>query len=436
MVPGWACAASILRSVAVALSAVLAIAATVVPGRLHAATPAEQAANPSAPSRQTLDASRSPTRFVIGLERSVDANVFSLPSPNRVIVDLPDVKVQLPVIAGDQPVGLVKSFRGGLASAGKMRIVIEVTEPVVVESKKVEPTKDGRGHRLVIEIVPAEAGKAAAPKKPLSTTAMAHAGLTGVQPPLPKPAVRPEVLAARSFKPVVVLDPGHGGHDSGAVRNGAVEKEVVLLFGLVLRDKLNATGRYKVLMTRDSDKFVPLDDRRDFGENNKAALFIAIHADYAGAQARGATIYSLRENVANDLKRLAKGEVARNVLADSEIKALPTTDATDRSVVQGFLSDLAQTEVQVTKKRTSLFSSAVIANMGETTTMMNNPDRGAEFRVLMTAKVPAVLIELAYVSNKQDAAQLKSDEWRSKVASSIATAIDNYFSNQIARFPM
>ena len=190
------------------------------------------------------------------------------------------------------------------------------------------------------------------------------------------------------------------------------------------------------MMTRDTDTFVPLDDRRDFGENNKAALFIAIHADYAGASARGATIYSLRDSVANDLKRSAKGEVAQNILSDREIKALPSSDAADRSAVTGILADLAQTEVQVTKTRTSLFSQAVIANMGASTTMMNNPDRSAAFRVLKTAKVPAVLIELAYVSNKEDAARLKSTEWRSSVAASIVNAVDNYFANQVARFPM
>ena len=101
-----------------------------------------------------------------------------------------------------------------------------------------------------------------------------------------------------------MLDPGHGGHDSGADRHGTVEKEVVLAFGKALRDKLNATGRYKVLMTRDNDTFLPLEERREFAEEHKAALFIAIHADYVTrANVRGATIYSLREGVANDLAR-------------------------------------------------------------------------------------------------------------------------------------
>ncbi len=384
---------------------------------------------------QDVAADKNRTRFVILLERKVDFQISSLPNPNRVVIDLPDVKVQLPSITGDKPIGLVKSFRGGLAAPGKMRIVIDVTQPVVVERSTLDPGKDGRTPRLAIEIVPADSVKSTGPKKPLLPQA-SLAGLGTVQPPLPKPAERPEVRAAKSFKPVIVLDPGHGGHDGGAVRNGAIEKEVVLLFSLALRDKLAATNRYKILMTRDTDKFIPLQDRREFGERNKAALFIAIHADYAGSSARGATIYSLRDNVAAELRRSAKGEIANNLLSDTDIRnKLRQSDARDGGAVQGMLADLAQMEVEVTKRRTSLFARSVIEYMGESTSMMSNPDRSAAFAVLRTAKVPAVLIELAYVSNKEDAAKLKSDEWRGKVAESIVTAIDNYFSHQMANNP-
>ncbi len=400
-----------------------------------------QAVAAQAQQTTTLNGDRQRTRFVVGLEKQTTFQVFSLQSPNRVVIDLPDVKVQLPAISGEQPIGLVKSFRGGLASAGKMRVIIDVTEPVIVEKSTLEPAKDGKSApRLVLEIVPAETTARAQPKKPLlaasATASMANVGLVGLQPPIPRQAERPEARAARAFKPVIVLDPGHGGHDSGAQRHGTVEKDVVLAFAHSLRDKLNATGRYKVLMTRDTDRFVNLDERRDFAEQNKAALFIAIHADYAGSSARGATIYSLRETVANDLKRSAKGEVAQNVLSDRELKSLASADSKDKSAVKDILADLAQTEVQTTKTRTSLFSRSVIEYMGASTNMMNNPDRQAAYRVLKTAKVPSVLIELAYVTNKEDAAKLRSDSWRSKVADSITTAVENYFSNQVARFPM
>ncbi len=377
---------------------------------------------------------RIPTRFVIGLEHETKFQVFALRNPNRVIVDLPDVKVRLPRQADGKAMGLVSGFRGGLASAGKMRVVIDVTYPVVVDDARIEHDRQGKATNLVLDIVPFDAVKRTN-RQPFASATMAKAGLKSIQPPLPRPAERPEHRAARAYKPVIVLDPGHGGHDSGAVRNGTVEKEVVLLFAQTLRKKLTDAGRYKVLMTRDRDTFIPLDERRDFAERHKAALFIAIHADYAGSSARGATIYSLRDSVADSLKRTAKGEVVRSVLKDHEIRALPSGEA-DKGAVQGILADLAQSEVQMTSTRTSVFARSVIEYMGNTTNMMDNPDRSAAFRVLKTAKVPAVLIELAYVSNKQDAAQLKSESWRKKVSDSIATAVDNYFAHQIARIPM
>jgi N-acetylmuramoyl-L-alanine amidase len=395
------------------------------------------AAAPAQPAQEALKGDASRTRFVIGLERTTDFQVFSLSGPNRVIVELPDVKMQLPTHSGEQPVGLVKSFRGGLSAPGKSRIVIDVTAPVVVENASIEKTRDGKGHRLVLDIVPVDASGKLPPiaRKPAKAlTPASGLGAATVQPPLPKPAVRPDVQAAKAYKPVIVVDPGHGGHDSGAQKWGTVEKDVVLAFSKVLRDKLVASGRYKVLMTRDSDIFVDLDVRREFGERNNAALFIAVHADYARAQARGATIYTLKDAIARDLKRSAKGEVSENVLSARELATMRQSEA-DVGEVKGILADLAQREVDVNKDRTSVLSRSVIDTMSGTTSMQNNPDRSAAYRVLQTAKVPSVLIELAYVSNQQDAQNLKSDQWREKVAGSIASAIDNYFSNQIARLP-
>ena len=397
-------------------------------------------AAPHKPTRKaattTLDGDTTRTRFLIGLDSSVDFSVLALNNPNRVVVELPDVPLRLPADPGDNAVGLVKSFRAGLSGPGKNRIVIDVTEPVVVDHSRIEKTPDGAASQLVLEIVPA-ASVVKSARKPLKTPPFALCA-AGLQPPLPKPAKRPAEIAGNAYKPIIVIDPGHGGDDTGAVKNGAVEKDVVLAFAHVLRKKIEATGRYKVLMTRDTDKFIPLDERRAFGERNKAALFIAVHADYASTSARGATIYSLRENVANSLKRSAKGEVSEHVLSANEISAVKKAsgEADDVSAVRDILSDLAEREVEATQERTNIFSRSVIENMGETTNLRQKPDQQAAFRVLKTAQFPSVLIELAYVTNKEDAALLKSDAWREKVADSISTAVENYFSHQIARLPM
>lgn len=374
------------------------------------------------------------TRFVVGLEHKVDYQVFSLANPSRVVIELPNVKLHLPEDVKDKAVGLVRAFRGGLAATGKTRIVIDVTQPVIVERAKIQKDKSG-AWQLALDILPVEAALKAHDRK---SQAQAVANLNPpmrLQPPTPKLAESPAERAAKMFKPVIVLDPGHGGKDSGAVKAGTVEKRVVLAFAHVLRERLEKTGRYKILMTRDSDEFIELDERRAFAERNKASLFIAIHADYAGTKARGATIFSLRDGVAKSLLRNAADRAAENVLSDNEVELVKEASG-DVNAVRDILADLAERDVRLTHERSNVFAKTVIENMSESTTMRNEPDQQAAFRVLKTAQFPSVLIELAYVSNLQDANNLKSDEWREKVADSICSAIDNYFSNQVARLPM
>ncbi len=408
-------------------AAVLAQEATVAAaGPTSAVTDTQSAASPKSSSR---------TRFLIGLDKTVAYTVSALPNPNRVVIDIPDVAVRLPPDPGPNPVGLVKSVRSGQTAPGQTSVVIEVTEPVVIDNVKVDPAPNGKGVHLSVEFVATDTVIKSA-KKPLKSQPFAL-GAAGIQPPLPTPAKRPNEAAKTAYKPIIVIDPGHGGHDTGAMKHGAVEKDVVLAFAKVLRDKIEKTGRYKVLMTRDTDVFVELDERRAFGEKHQAALFIAVHADYAKTSARGATIYSLRESVANSLKRSAKGDVSEHLLSDSELAAVKKANGEkNASAVRNILADFAGREVETTRERTSIFSRSVIEHMGESTSLRQKPDQQAAFRVLKTAQFPSVLIELAYVTNKEDARLLQSNEWRGKVADSITTAVENYFTHQLARLPM
>jgi N-acetylmuramoyl-L-alanine amidase len=406
-------------------------------GALGAAAGALKPPSANAPSAE-LGGDVSHTRFLIGLPKQVEFQVFSLSNPNRVIVDIAETALRLPPQPEENiAVGLVRSFYAGQSAPGKSRVVIEVTRPVVVDSAAIQAAsaKGEKGHRLALDIVPV-GSKAKKQVKLVSPSAL---GAGDVQPPLPLPAMRPDKAAARSFKPIIVIDPGHGGHDSGAMKHGTVEKDVVLAFSLKLRDKLEKTGRYKVLMTRDKDEFVELSKRVSYAEGHNANLFIAVHADYAGgnSKARGATIYSLRESVANALSRSAKGEVKSAVLSKDEVETIKTASIdNDLSAVRGILADLAGREVDATQERTNMFTRSVIEYMGASTEMRAKPDQQAAFRVLKTAKFPSVLIELAYVTNKEDAELLRSDTWRDKVTDSIMTAVDNYFGAQIARLPM
>jgi N-acetylmuramoyl-L-alanine amidase len=356
------------------------------------------------------------TRFVVALDEPIDLNaveILALKRPNRLLIDLPQVGVSLPdQPPPDAPAGVVKSFQHLSPAPGKLRIVIDVTGPVVFE-KAIEKAPDGKSDWLVVSIVAASEVTAAAdaPDAPVVT------------PPAPKRAVPPKKRASGP-KPVIVIDPGHGGHDSGARKYGTVEKDVVLSFSLKLREKLEETGFYKVLMTRDTDVFIPLDERRKFGERHQAALFIAIHADYTQrASARGATIYSLRPEVADTLKR-----VAGDVSGETGGKKVAGADTAELGAVKGILAEKARDLIDRNHLRTSIFARSVIAYVGTSTNLMDNPDRNAGFAVLRTAKVPAILLELGYVTNEADAAQLKSDEWRDRVAGAMVTAINAYVS--------
>jgi N-acetylmuramoyl-L-alanine amidase len=392
-----------------------------------------------APAATASIASTQRTRFVIGIPKTAEFEVFSLSNPNRVVVQVAETKLRLPEQPKTSPVGLIKSFQAGLSGSDHSRIIIYVTEPVIVQGARIEKAKDGNSQHLVVEMSPFVAMTASLQPPKRNAAQMSPPpfalGAAGLQPPSPRPAVSPEVLAQRAFKPVIVIDPGHGGHDSGAMKNGAVEKDVTLAFSKRLAQKLNETGRYKVLLTREEDVFIPLGDRVEYGEKHKANLFIAVHCDYAdtGSTASGATIYSLRDSVADSLRRSTRS----NVLSKSEVEKMNGSGGTgDSGLVKDILSDLAAREVDATHDRTNVFAKTVIETMGASTTMRNKPDQQAGFRVLKTAQFPSVLIELAYVTNKQDAANLQSDVWRDKVSGSIMEAIENYFSNQVAQLPM
>lgn len=378
------------------------------------------------------------TRFIVALDKPAKFQVYALPNPNRVVIDMPLVNMRLPAVPA-RPVGVINAFRGGKASASRSRVVIDVTEPVVVENAVIRDAASG-GSELVLDIVPVRSKRGsqiAASTTKLRSGSMGL-GLAGLQPPLPRQAQNPKELADQAFKPLIVLDPGHGGHDSGARKFGVQEKDVVLKFALKLRQKLIETGRYRVQMTRDRDAFVPLGDRRAFAEDRTAALFISIHADYASSKARGATIYSLRETVAERLKSSASKSVQDTVLTDDEQSkiAKAATSKSDLAIIRKILAEFAVRDVEANSERTSTFTDTVIKHMSASTNMRPNPDREAAFKVLKTAKVPAVLIELAFVSNRQDAKLLTSVRWRERVSSSIVEAVDRYFSETIARLPL
>ena len=229
-------------------------------------------------------------------------------------------------------------------------------------------------------------------------------------------------------RPVIVIDPGHGGVDNGTEAGGAdvMEKNLVLSFGLALRDRIEKSGKYRVVMTRTDDTFIALPDRVKVARSEAAALFISIHADALArgeGDARGATIYTLSDKATDsDAERLADAENKSDAIAGVNLADEPTE-------VADILIDLVQRE---TKTFSNRFARMLMGEMKNTVRMHKHPLKSAGFRVLKAPDVPSVLVELGYVSNKGDLEHLVSEGWRSKAVGSMAQAIDGFLAKRLA----
>ena len=219
------------------------------------------------------------TRFILDIDQAVTFRAVTLADPYRVVVDVPQVNFQLPAGTGVGGRGLVKAFRYGLVMPGGSRIVFDLTGPAKIANSYVLEAANGQPARLVLELEEVDrtafVQSLAPEKRPELRPAIADA------PPATVPAAAaPEAGQQKADgRPVVVIDPGHGGIDNGTQSSGESEKNLVLAFGLALRDRLDKTGKYRVVMTRDDDTFIPLNDRVKVARGLKAALFVSIHAD-------------------------------------------------------------------------------------------------------------------------------------------------------------
>jgi len=393
-------------------------------------------------------------RFVAELSFAISYNVYVLPDPFRVIIDLPQVNFQIPAADGAQHAGFIQGFRYGLVDAGKSRIVLDASAPVLIRKSFVMRARGDQPARIVVDLVATDAKSFAAvhradeqrlaaameelspanadasdAKKP-ENAAIARLSQT---PAIPLPRPKPQLdRQARKLpeRHVIVLDPGHGGIDSGTVSpDGVDEKDVVLAVAKELKARLEADKRFRVLMTRSDDHFVTLRNRVKFARDHDAELFISLHADavrrpYRNASsARGATVYTLSERASDsEAAALAQKENRADIIAGVDLQA-------ENDDVTGILIDLAQRE---TKNHSVYFAKSLAGDLRGKIRLHSRPLRAAGFRVLKAPDVPSVLMELGYLSNRHDEALLTSPAWRKKTAAAIAEAVAGYFSTQIA----
>ena len=356
------------------------------------------------------------TRFVMDLNRKIDLHAFTLSDPYRVVLDIPQVIFQLPAKTGETGRGLIKAFRFGLVMPGGSRIVFDLAKPVRVEKAFVVDAADGAPARLVLDLAATDRDSF------MRKIALDQKSIPAQVPP----ATTPQADAA-DLRPLVVLDPGHGGIDTGTKGpGGELEKDIVLDFTQRLRGRIEKSGKYRVLLTRSDDTFVQLADRVRIARSDGAALLVSIHADSlprGEGDAQGATVYTLSETATDSAAaRLAEQENRADVIAGVDLKAEPDD-------VAGILIDLAQRE---TKTFSVQFAHKLVGELKETVRLHKEPIKSAGFRVLRAPDVPSVLVELGYVSNKQDMQSLLSDAWRDHAADSIARAVDGYFSAHVA----
>jgi N-acetylmuramoyl-L-alanine amidase len=367
------------------------------------------------------------TRFVLDLDKSIQFRAFALADPYRVVVDIPQVNFQLAAGTGTAGRGLIKAFRYGLVMPGGSRIVFDLTGPAKVANSYVLDAANGQPPRLVIELeeidrtsfVQSLAGASRPELRPAIGEA-ANAVVPAEAAATPKPA------ASADPRPVIVIDPGHGGIDNGTQSNGESEKNIVLGFGLALRDRIEKAGKYRVVMTRTDDTFIPLADRVRIARNESAALFVSIHADAlprGEGDAQGATIYTLSDRASDaEAERLAEAENKADAIGGVNLTEEPTD-------VADILIDLAQRETRTFSNR---FARLLMGEMKSATRMHKRPLKSAGFKVLKAPDVPSVLIELGYVSNKGDLEHLVSENWRSRTVGSLALAIDAFFAKRLA----
>jgi N-acetylmuramoyl-L-alanine amidase len=408
-------------------AAALLCAKTVVPSAAEGPPPVPTpvaALNFPIASDARLAGDAKQTRFILDLDKPIQFRAFALADPYRVVVDIPQISFKLAAGTGIAGRGLVKAFRYGLVMPGGSRIVFDLTGPAKIASSYVLEAANDQPPRLVLELTEVDRTAfmqlLATEARPDLRPAIADANAPA-QPAQPaKPAGPPDP------RPVVVIDPGHGGPDNGTQAGGSefMEKNLVLTFGLALRDRIEKSGKYRVVMTRTDDTFVPLDERVRIARAQSAALLVSIHADAlprGEGDAQGATIYTLSEKASD-----AKAE--RLAEAENRSDAIGGVTMTEEPVVADILIDLAQRETRTFSNR---FARVLMNEMKTTVRMHQHPLKSAGFRVLKAPDVPSVLVELGYVSNKGDRDHLVSESWRNRTAGAMSQAIEAFLAKRL-----
>lgn len=366
------------------------------------------------------------TRLVLDMDGPADFRAFVLDSPVRLVIDLPDFQWSAGTIDQPQNAGVL-AVRHGMLEEGTARIVFDINRPISIQNAFVLPAGSGKPDRLVIDFagvppsifkttqgtIHGNLGPTASRAKPTYNANERTAGLKA-----PEPQAKPQ--QQKFEKPTIIIDPGHGGVDPGASGAGLREKDVVLGLAKALRDELEASGNYRVKMTRETDVFIPLAGRVKFAREHEGDLFISIHADSINNPGvGGASIYTLSEKASDaQTAKLAARENKADLIAGIDLSV-------EDQDVANILVDLAMRD---TMNQSKFFAGKLVTILpGGGVRLLERPHRYAGFAVLKAPDIPSVLIEAGFMSNNTEAKRLNTPEHRRRFAQALHKGIDAYF---------
>lgn len=360
-----------------------------------------------------LDSQTQRTVVALMVDAPVDFRVFTLPDPYRLVIDLPAVDWRTPqsqLQRAARQSGLVEGVRYGQFRGGTLRIVFDLTRPVAVERVGLEA--HGRHQALTLRWRPASGYRS-----------QRFGDFREAPIPRPRPGARREPPTP----PLIVIDPGHGGIDPGAIgRRNTMEKHITLAVSRQLARALKGTGRYRVALTRADDRFLALRERMGFARQLDADLFLSIHADSAvNPKAQGLSVYTLSGQASDaEAAALARQENKADVIGGFDL-----TD--EQADVVSILINLAQRE---TRNQSVRFANQLVQTMVLRVPVLERPHRQAGFAVLKAPDVPAALIELGFLSHPEEERLLLSDGHRRAIVAGIVAAVDAFFANRVGSF--
>ena len=382
------------------------------------------------------------TRIVIDVSDKINYRIFALSDPNRIVIDLPEMTWRLPAKVISQNLvdnrNLINNFRYGYFRPGLSRVVLDIKKPARIKSVFIITPANGKNYRLVIDLVQTSRKKFLALirksklKKPLrikkerdpSSKKELENQLYNMIPTKKKPRNEKRTIEKQkkvTIKPVVVIDPGHGGIDPGSTSGRVFEKHITLAAAKVIESHLKSLGRYTVFLTRRNDKFVRLRKRIAIAKAHGASLFISLHADaIKNRRVRGLSVYTLSERASDkEAADLARKENKSDVIAGVDL-------STESPIVSDILIDLRQRN---TMNESSKLAIGLVKHMRKVTKTLSNAHRFAGFAVLKSPDIPSILVEMGFLSNKADEKALLNPKYRAQLARSIGKAVDDYFSN-------